>query len=521
MHAAVIEHHVRDLLAARARERQRRRDLLAQRLKRAQQHRQTLALDRLADEQDAQRAPLIARRERARGAIGAGAVELHAVGDHAVAPAVEAPRGPRGGLGDRDPHVQPVHPPRAAERDRGEAVREDVLGVGVEGAEQRQLAGVAQRIPAEQRHDRLVDVHDVIAALAQLAAQGRDRARRVRQVRDGAVEGQADVRPSETKPAGTARCCGRAPRCRRRERVSSGSCGASTRASCPPAASSDASASMWRVTPPGYVHEYGESSAIRTTSTVSSGAPPRGAGAEDRAAAIIVPLSTRHFVKYTFLKLDPAWRRREGERRAQDKREFAAACEDFADGHLLQAFSLVGTRGDAELLLISEAENLDRIHEFHVVLSQSGLMQWAEIPYSFLGMRKSSEYSEDERTRPRGFRGRYVFVYPFVKSREWYALPADERWRIMQNHIEVGREYPGVDNHTSYSFGLDDQEFVVAFDTDDVGTFLDLVQRLRTTEASRFTVRDTPSFTCLAMSLERALNALDGEPVTLEALRAV
>src|SRR4029077_14427125 len=59
----------------------------------------------------------------------------------------------------------------------------------------------------------------------------------------------------------------------------------------------------------------------------------------------------------------------------------------------------------------------------------------------------------------------------------------------------------------------DDQEFVVAFDTDDVGTFLDLVQRLRSTEASRYTVRDTPSFTCIRMSLERAMNALDGEPV--------
>ena len=124
-------------------------------------------------------------------------------------------------------------------------------------------------------------------------------------------------------------------------------------------------------------------------------------------------------------------------------------------------------------------------------------------------MRKPSEYSDDERVQPRGFRGKYVFVYPFVKSREWYALPAQERWRIMQGHIEVGREYPGVDNHTAYSFGLDDQEFIVAFDTDDVATFLDLVQRLRTTEASRYTVRDTPSFTCIAMSLERALGALD------------
>jgi chlorite dismutase len=226
--------------------------------------------------------------------------------------------------------------------------------------------------------------------------------------------------------------------------------------------------------------------------------------------------SGRHFVKYTFLKVDPAWRRLEPEERERHKREFLAACEDFADGHLLQSFSLVGTRGDAELMLSAEAENLQRIHEFHVVLAQSGLMQWAQIPYSYLGMRKSSEYSEDERVAPRGFKGKYVFVYPFVKSREWYALPGEERWKVMQGHIQIGREYPGVDNHTAYCFGLDDQEFVVAFDTDDVGTFLDLVQRLRSTEASRYTVRDTPSFTCLRMSLARALNALDGEPVVLE-----
>ena len=206
-------------------------------------------------------------------------------------------------------------------------------------------------------------------------------------------------------------------------------------------------------------------------------------------------MTERHFVKYTFLKLDAAWRRLDSTARADGKREFVAACEDFADGHLLQSFSLVGTRGDTDLLLISEAENLDRIHEFHVVLAQSGLMKWAEQPYSFLGMRKSSEYSEDERVNPRGFRGKYVFVYPFVKSREWYALPAEERWRIMQGHITVGREYPGVDNHTTYSFGLDDQEFVVAFETENPGDFLDLVQELRESEGSRYTEKDTPIFT--------------------------
>jgi chlorite dismutase len=222
-------------------------------------------------------------------------------------------------------------------------------------------------------------------------------------------------------------------------------------------------------------------------------------------------VTDRHFVKYTFLKLDPAWRRLPAPEREQHKREFLAACEDFSTDHLLQSFSLVGTRGDADLMLVMETENLDRIHEFHVVLGQSGLMKWASQPYSFLGLRKVSEYSDEQRQVPRAFKGKYLFVYPFVKRREWYGLSPEERWRIMQDHIRVGREYPTVDNHTTYCFGIDDQEFVVAFDTDDAGAFLDLVQRLRTTEASAWTERDTPSFTCIRASLERTVNALDGE----------
>jgi chlorite dismutase len=225
----------------------------------------------------------------------------------------------------------------------------------------------------------------------------------------------------------------------------------------------------------------------------------------------------RHFVKYTFLKVDPAWRRLDPDERARHKREFLAACEDFASERLLRAFSLMGTRGDADLLLLSQATNLERIHELHVVLAQSGLMQWCETPYSYLAMTKPSEYSDESRLEVRPAHARYLFVYPFVKTREWYRLPPDERGRVMREHIAVGRQYPQIDLNTSYSFGLDDQEFVVAFETDDPGAFLDLVQRLRTTEASAYTKRDTPTFTCVSMSVERALNALDGAalPVSL------
>jgi len=218
-------------------------------------------------------------------------------------------------------------------------------------------------------------------------------------------------------------------------------------------------------------------------------------------------------VKYTFLKLDPAWRRLDANERLAHKREFAAACADFADGHLLRLFSTVGTRGDSDLMVLSQAHNLERIHEFHVVLAQSGLMKWASIPHSFLAMTKVSEYSEESRLEVRPAHARYLFVYPFVKTRAWYALDAQERYRIMQEHIKLGREYPSIDLNTSYSFGLDDQEFVVAFETDDPGSFLDLVQRLRTTESSLYTARDTPTFTCISASVERALAALDGEPI--------
>jgi chlorite dismutase len=224
----------------------------------------------------------------------------------------------------------------------------------------------------------------------------------------------------------------------------------------------------------------------------------------------------RQFVKYTFLKVDPAWRRLEADERTRHKREFIAACEDFAAERLLRAFSLVGTRGDADLMLLTQATNLERIHEFHVVLAQSGLMHWCSTPYSFLAMTKPSEYSDESRLEVRPAHGRYLFVYPFVKTRAWYRLPADERWQVMQEHIRIGREYPQIDLNTSYSFGLDDQEFVVAFESDDPGAFLDLVQRLRTTEASAYTERDTPTFTCVSMSVERALNALDGSSLTIE-----
>jgi chlorite dismutase len=222
-------------------------------------------------------------------------------------------------------------------------------------------------------------------------------------------------------------------------------------------------------------------------------------------------MADRTFAKFTFFKLDPAWQRRDSAERAADKREFLAACEDYATDRAPRAYSTVGTRGDTDLLLLSQSPSLEDIHTFHVVLAQSGLAKWMSIPHSYLAMTKPSPYSaEDARPEICVSNRRYLFVYPMDKRRDWYRLGLDERRRVMTSHIEIGRRYPEISINTAYSFGLDDQEFVVSFETDEPGRFLDLVQELRGSESSAYTQRDIPIFSCLAMSTGKALDALDG-----------
>ena len=140
---------------------------------------------------------------------------------------------------------------------------------------------------------------------------------------------------------------------------------------------------------------------------------------------------------------------------------------------------------------------------------------YLEPSQSFLSMTKRSMYIDKD--NPKHVEDRlhivpgksdYLFVYPFVKTREWYSRTPDQRQEMMDEHIRIGTKYRSVKLHTTYSFGLDDQEFVVAFETDNPADFLDLVQELRETKASSYTLRDTPMFTCRQRTLAECLEAL-------------
>ncbi|MEE8421348.1 MAG: chlorite dismutase family protein [Dehalococcoidia bacterium] len=213
------------------------------------------------------------------------------------------------------------------------------------------------------------------------------------------------------------------------------------------------------------------------------------------------------FVKFSFYRVGDDVRRGSEQDRLELAKTIGSLLERSAERMLTRLYTTVGTRADTDFLIWQVADDLSVITDWHSQLIASPLASALERPHSYLSMTMRSLYQNPlhegaekrERIRTDGGTNDYLFVYPMVKSRAWYKLPADERQRIMSEHIEIGHAYHGIKINTTYSYGLDDQEFVVAFEGDDPGEFLALVRELRDSESSSFTERDTPMFTCRRM----------------------
>jgi len=235
----------------------------------------------------------------------------------------------------------------------------------------------------------------------------------------------------------------------------------------------------------------------------------------EEAKAAAKPKQPRQLVRFTFYKLDPQWQLLPVETRQQVKQELLRIYEEYADKTLMRSFSLFGLRSDCDLMLWQCTYAVEDLQGLTSRIRRSIIGPYLRETHAFLSMTKRSVYvgknargAHDPRLVITPADKKYLFVYPFVKTRAWYALSLDERKRMMNEHIRVGIAYPTVRLNTTYSFGLDDQEFVVAFETDSVSDFLDLVQDLRETEASRYTLRDTPMFTCVAQPLDEIVEAI-------------
>lgn len=217
----------------------------------------------------------------------------------------------------------------------------------------------------------------------------------------------------------------------------------------------------------------------------------------------------RQFLNYAFYKVDPAIRRQDEGWRDNARREFVETIKRWSDRDdvILRSYSLVGLRGDVDFMLWRISNDPLCFQSMQAEMNQSAAGAYLSQPYNFLSLQKRSQYVNRVEGSGEGLellpgQGKYLFVYPFVKTRAWYSLTPHARQGMMDEHIFASTPFRGVRLNTSYSYGIDDQEFVVAFDSDYPQEFVDLVGRLRYTEASLYTLRDTPMFTCAKAGIE-------------------
>jgi chlorite dismutase len=219
------------------------------------------------------------------------------------------------------------------------------------------------------------------------------------------------------------------------------------------------------------------------------------------------------YVQALALGLDPAWRRQPDAERHDDGCRFAEALEaSRLDDLRTITYSSIGLEPGVDLLLWRMAPSVDALESTAAALLRSGLGRWLSVNHSLIARIGPSQYvrkpTEQEQSVFDGERSRYLVVYPFTKSTEWYLLSKEARQGVMNEHMRVGHQYPTVRQALGYSFGLDSQDFVVAYETDDLGTFGDLVRELRGTESRRSTVSDTPILLGIHRPIDEILTLL-------------
>jgi chlorite dismutase len=218
------------------------------------------------------------------------------------------------------------------------------------------------------------------------------------------------------------------------------------------------------------------------------------------------------FVQYLCLRTDPLWRRLDAATREEGRREFVAVVEGAAPGVTTHAYSTLALKTSSELLLWWHADGPEVIQETLGQLLQTGLGRYCEVAHSLFGLTRPSVYtkrrSAQEQALDEPTRLRYLVVYPFSKTIEWYLMSREARQGLMNEHMRVGHEFADVRQVLLYATGLDDQEFIVAYETDRLERHQQLVIDLRSTEARRYTLRDTPIFTAIHRPLADALRLL-------------
>lgn len=202
----------------------------------------------------------------------------------------------------------------------------------------------------------------------------------------------------------------------------------------------------------------------------------------------------------------------DGAARARLNRQWLHGLQDAA--RKVDLYQIFPAESGSDLLIWSAlgADEKDAAARFFACFARAinPFRRYVQITTTLWGFTRPSQYSKAARSAQEidpfsESRKPYLVMYPFVKTTEWYLMSRDSRQGMMNGHIKLGKQYEDISQLLLYSTGLQDQEFVVVYETDDLARFSELVTELRSTDARIYTLRDTPLHTAMYHPLEEAL----------------
>ena len=209
-------------------------------------------------------------------------------------------------------------------------------------------------------------------------------------------------------------------------------------------------------------------------------------------------MAERTFFSFSFFKVDPKWRWMADLAKEESAKEVEAILKNAKIKY--RTYSTLGIRDDADFMVWLAADDIEEIQAATSKLYGTVFGKYIAPSHTYISSTRPSIYAKSGKSPSfveGGEQKRYVIVYPFIKSREWYLLPLEKRKVMMDEHITIGHKYPGIVLNTTYSFGIHDEDFMLAFETDDLHSFQDLIMELRETQVSRYIIQDTPMIVCV------------------------
>lgn len=224
---------------------------------------------------------------------------------------------------------------------------------------------------------------------------------------------------------------------------------------------------------------------------------------------LTVDTPKNQFFNFSFFKIDPIWRWLDD----LDKEKSVKEVENIIKNSKIKfrSYLTIGLRDDTEFLFWYASDMVEEIQKATSEIYQCFFGRHILPTHVYLSSTRPSFY-----TKGGGGHGwlagqeqkMYVIVYPLIKTREWYLLPVEKRREMMSEHIEVGKRYPEIILNTTYSIGIHDQDFMLAFETDNLGRFQDLIMDLRGTQVSAYVIKDTPMIVGIKKDIPTLIKSL-------------